>query len=57
MLETVRGKDGRLSYQGFSPALTVPRGGSYLGVPSVGLSVVMGHFGRRPFLLPLGGDS
>ncbi len=54
LIETVRGKDGRLSYQGFRLALTVPRGGSYLGVPSVGLSVVMGHFGRRPFdLQPL----
>ena len=49
LVETVRGKDSRVSYRGFGLALTLPRGGSYLGVPSVGLSVVMGHFGGRPF--------
>lgn len=54
LVETVQGKDTRLSYQGFGLVLTLPRGGSYLGVPSVPLAVAMGHRGARPFdLQPL----
>ena len=49
LIETVRGVDPAVSYQGMRISVTFPRGGTYLGRPLVSADVAAGLHGAPPF--------